>query len=104
VVFNTLPLPPTAMVLANIILAGVEAVIGVITANSPAPAAPASATAEPEVTQAMFQAHVAAQTESRVAALVPQFKRSIWHSPKSQYDRTWNNGVEAGGFPASMRV
>lgn len=103
-VFNTLPLPATVLSLTNIILAGVEAVIGVITANSPAPAAPASSTAEPELTQALFQAHVAKQTEANVTALVPSFKRSLFHSAAHQYQSTWNKEVETKGFPSSMKI
>ena len=40
--FNALPLPATVETLTNIVLAGIETVIGVLTANSPAPAAPAA--------------------------------------------------------------
>lgn len=104
-VFNTLPIPPADVALANIILAGVEAVIGVVTANSPQPIpAPASATASEEESTAAYQAQVAAETESRVAALVPDFKRSIWHSAAHQYKNTWNDAVKSGGFPATMKL
>lgn len=104
-VFNTLPIPPTAQTLANIILAGVEAVIGVVTANSPVPTpAPASANASAEETTASYQAQVAAETEAKVAALVPDFKRSIWHSAAHQYKGVWNNAVASGGFPPAMKI
>jgi len=99
-VFAALPIPDNYKVLANIILGGVIAVIGVLTANSPAPAGVAS---HPE-TQAMHQAAVAADTAVKVAVLVPHFKRSIWHSPESQYDSAWNKAVDAGGFSSSLKV
>ncbi|MHB1957028.1 MAG: hypothetical protein ACYCOU_25205 [Sulfobacillus sp.] len=105
-VFNTLPLPPADAALANIILAGVEAVIGVITANSPAPvtSVPVAAVATEEESTAMYQMQVAKDTEAKVMALVPDFKRSIWHSPASQYTKTWNEAVAAGGFPPSLHI
>lgn len=105
---STLVLPPGAVTLVNIILAGIEAVIGVITANSPAPPAPAGADATPDATpeeiQAAHQAAVAADTEAKVLALVPGFKRSIWHSAASQYKNQWNRAIKAGGFPAAMKA
>jgi len=104
-VFNTLPIPPADASLANIILAGVEAVIGVVTANSPQPAsAPATATASEEESTVSYQLQVASETEAKVLALVPDFKRSIWHSPASQYTKTWNNAVAIGGFPPSLNI
>ena len=103
-VFNALPLPTTVSVLANIILAGIETVIGVLTANSPAPAAPVGASLAAEDAQAFHQAHVAAETSAKVAVLVPGFKRSIFHSPESQYTKAWNGAVASGGFPANMKV
>jgi len=105
-VFNVLPLPSTVITLTNIILAGIETVIGVLMANSPAPVAanesltPASA----EETQAMYQAHVVADTTAAVQMLVPGFKRSIWHSPASQYQQAWDAAVETGGFPPTLKV
>jgi hypothetical protein len=96
-------IPPPYGTLVNIILAGIEAVLGVIKANSPAPAAPAGTSAHAE-TQAMFQAHVVAETSERVQALVPHFKRSIWHSPQYQYTKTWNDAVTAAGLPQTMHV
>jgi hypothetical protein len=103
-IFNTLPLPTTVTVLANIILAGIEAVIGVINANEPAPTAPAGTTATPEETQVHWQHAQVAATTAKVAVLVPSFKRSIWHSAEHQYVGTWNGAVEKGGFPTSMKV
>jgi hypothetical protein len=102
-VFNTLPLPITVSTLANIILAGIETVIGVLTANSPAPAAPAGtlALAEP---QAMHQAAVAADTVTKVHALVPGIKLSRFHSADVQYNKAWNSAVDSGGFPASLKA
>jgi hypothetical protein len=102
-VFNTLPIPATYQVLVNIILAGIETVIGVLTANSPAPAAPVGVKAHAD-TQAMHASFVAMDTTSKVEALVPGFKRSIWHSPESQYNKAWDNAVTTGGFDSSLKV
>lgn len=105
-VFNTLPLPTTVITLTNIILAGIETVIGVLTGNSPAPAA-AEEPEEPathEETKVMYQAHVVAETTAKVQTLVPGFKRSIWHSPSSQYNKAWNEAIETGGYPATLKV
>lgn len=105
---SSIVLPPGVVTLVNIILAGIEAVIGVIEANSPAPPAPvpvpAGATASVEETQAAHQAAVAADTEKKVLALVPGFKRSIWHSAASQYKSEWNNAVKVGGFPSALKA
>ena len=102
-VFNVLPIPGQYMTLVNIILAGLQAVIGVIMANSPAPAAPEGMAPHPEA-QAMHAVHVAAETSEKVAELVPGFRRSIWHSPESQYSHTWDKAVIAGGFPEELKV
>lgn len=105
--FGALPLPANVEVLGNLILGGIAAVIGVLSANSPAPA-PAAAlgahAATAEETQAMHQAHVIADTTAKVNKLVPNFKRSIWHSPASQYKSTWNDSVKSGGFPTALAV
>lgn len=111
-VFASLPLPPTVEALANIILAGIETVIGVLTANSPAPAAPApgdpvvgdAEAASGEEITAMRQAHVAADTAAKVQTLVPGFKRSMWHSPESQYKKAWNDAVASGQFPETLKA
>lgn len=102
-VFNTLPLPSSVITLTNIILAGIEAVIAVITANSPAPAS-SGGTASTEETQALWQAHIASQAQSSIHALVPNFKRSLFHSAAHQYVSTWNKAVEAGNLPASLKA
>ena len=105
-VFAALPLPATVVTLANIILAGVEAVIAVIAANSPAPA-PAPATvldATPEEVQAGHQAQVVEDATAKIQKLVPGFKRSIWHSAATQYKNAWNNAVTAGKFPTAILV
>lgn len=101
-VFNAVPWPPGVSMLVNIILAGAEAVIGVLTANSPAPAGQGDATREE--TQAMHQAEVARETAAKVAALVPGFKRSIWHSPATQYKTAWNHAVALADLPASLKT
>jgi len=94
-VFATLPLPPADAELADLISAGIVTVIGVISANSPAPAAPAGvATASVEETQAQHQVEVIHETTAKVNALVPGFKRSIFTSPAHQYKNEWNKTVE----------
>lgn len=106
-VFNTLPIPAQYVALANIILAGVEAVIGVIDANQPAPAAAVGLVLgedAAEDTQAAHQATVAVDTTAKVQALVPGFKRSIFHSPESQYKGQWNKAVDDGGLDSILKV
>jgi hypothetical protein len=88
----------------NLILAGIAAVVGVITANSAAPAPTETTTATPEESKAMFQAHVVADTSAKVQALVPGFKRSIWHTPESQYKKAWNEAVDADKLPDTLKV
>ena len=108
---SALPIPTLYITLLNIILAGVETVIGVLSANSPV-SVPTEAEMEPsgseaatvEDVTAMHQAQVAADTTAKVQALVPGFKRSIWHSAASQYNNAWDNALQAGGFPPSMAV
>jgi hypothetical protein len=102
-VFNTLPIPTKYVTLVNIILAGVEAVIAVIAANSPAPDPPAGVVVHAD-TQAMHQAATAADAQAKIQKLVPGFKRSIFHSPESQYKGAWDKAVDAGGFPATLKV
>jgi len=89
-VFDTLPLPPNVALYVNIITAGITAVIAILTANSPAPASLLTH----EDTQAMHQAAVAADAAAKVQVLVPGFKRSIFHSPESQYNTAWNNACD----------
>jgi len=96
VAFNALPLPANVVLLTNIVLAGVEAVIGVLTANSPAPAG-AAGDATPEETQAQHQVQVITETTTKVQKLVPNFKRSIWHSAATQYKNQWNSTVTGMG-------
>lgn len=105
-VTGPLNLPAPIVLLVNVILGGVTAVIGVLTANSPAPtqAAVSGADATPEESKAQYQAHVAADTAQKVAELVPTFKRSLWHSPATQYKRTWNETVAGNSLPASLKV
>jgi hypothetical protein len=102
-VFNTIPMPANVSMFANIILAGIETVIGIVTGNSPAPAAPAGVTAHEE-TQAMYAAHVAVETATKVQVLVPSFKRSIFHSPESQYKKAWNAAVDANPSAGVSKV
>jgi|SRR6185437_14231322 len=94
-VFNTLPIPDDAKGLADIISAGVVAVIGVLTGNSPASIPPADETnATPEEIQAAHQAAAAHDTEQKIHVLVPGFKRAIFTAPAHQYKNAWNKGVE----------
>jgi hypothetical protein len=101
----SLPLPPNVVLLVDVISAGVQAAIGIVTANSPIPTpAPASANASSDESVAAYQAQVASETEAKVAALVPNFHRSIWHSAAHQYKNVWNNAVTSGGFPPAMKI
>jgi hypothetical protein len=102
-VVEPLGLDPKIQLLVNVVLAGVETVIGILLANSPAPQAPAGLKAHSE-TQAMHQSAVIAHTTLRVKTLVPSFKRSIWHSPESQYKSTWNHAVAEGEFPDTLKT
>jgi len=107
--FNKLPLLPSVKTLTNIILAGVETVIGILTANSSAPAGPAEVLAPEDIpskeeAHAMHQAHTIIETTAKVKVLVPSFKRSIWHSPATQYNRAWDQAAEAGNFPPALRT
>jgi len=99
-VFATLPLPPAVELYVNIITAGITAVIAILTANSPAPVTVGAH----EETQAMHQAAVAADAAAKVAVLVPGFKRSIFHSPESQYNKEWNNAVDTNPVPGIGKV
>jgi hypothetical protein len=101
-VFASLPLPPTVEALTNIILAGIETVIGVLTANSPAPAAPQGTVGAEE--QGMHQAAVAADTVQKVHALVPGIKLSRFHAADVQYKKAWNDAVASGGFPETLKA
>jgi hypothetical protein len=105
-VFATLPIPANVETLVNIILAGIETVIGVLTANSPAPGPTVgvakSDAASPEERTALYQVHVIAETTAKVKTLVPTFQRSFWHSASYQYKKTWNDQLTIGGFPQTM--
>lgn len=102
-VFDTLPIPQSDITLANLIEAGVVTVIGVITANSPAPTETAS-TATAEETQGMHAAAVVHETTEHVNKLVPGFKRAIFTAPDHQYKNAWNKQVESlGGKYAALK-
>ena len=101
-VFNAIPLPAQFTVLGNIILAGIETVIGVISANSPAPKAAAGVEAIEEP-QAVHQAVVAHETVVKVHSLVPGIKLSRFHSADSQYKSTWNKAVDENGLPGELK-
>lgn len=91
--FDALPIPAGVKDLEDIIEAGLVTVIGVVTANSPAPAptAPVASevAAQPHEIQGMHAMAVAADTQTKVETLVPGFKRSAFHSPASQYTSAW---------------
>jgi hypothetical protein len=76
---QALPIPATVQTLVNIILAGIATVIGVLSANSPAPAPATTGDATPE--------EVTAQ-----------------HSPATQYKNAWNSAVDVEKLPATMKV
>jgi len=101
---NALPIPSEYLTLFNIILAGIETVIGVLTANSPAPAPAVATFAAPEEAQALHQANVIAATAAKIQALVPSFTRSIWHTAAAQYKNAWNSAVDHGNFPDTLAV
>lgn len=101
---EALRIPATYLTFVNIAIAGIEAVIGVITANSPAPAPSSSVAVVPEEHQALHAADAIATTTAKVQALVPAFKRSKWHSAASQYRKTWNDAVYEGAFPETLVV
>lgn len=105
-VFTAVPISPEIQALINVIFAGIETVTGVLTANSPAPAAEVTegATATEAESQEIHAIHVAADTAAKVQTLVPGFERSIFHSPESQYKSAWNKAIDAGGFPATAKV
>jgi hypothetical protein len=68
-VFNVLPIPADAKTLVNLVVSGVDAVIAVLTANSPAPT---TASETPEVSAAAQQIHahtVAVKAEEKIASL-----------------------------------
>ena len=93
-VFDTLPIPTDAKALADVIAAGITTVIGVLTANSPS-----SGTFSTEEHQNM----VIRDTTSKIVALVPGFKLSLWDRGRialgdreivaSEYKNHWNATV-----------
>jgi hypothetical protein len=115
--FSALPLPPSYELLINLILGGVTAAIGLLTANSPAPVpAPAPTDVAPEVAAhaQLFHAHaVGAATEAKVVALTG-IKISAWdkaraavgdtHVVANRYKSEWNSAVDKGGFPQTLKV
>ena len=98
-VFNTLPIPAEAKSLADIISAGIVTVIGVLTANSPAPAATTSIVAHQEATAKTAQA--------KVQELVPGYRESWFARSRAalgdsgvaagEYKKVWNEGVTKVG-------
>jgi hypothetical protein len=101
---QTVPAVAPYVNLINIILAGIATVIGIVTANSSTPTATEASTASPAEATAAFQAHVVADTSAKVTALVPGFKRSIWHTPAVQYKNTWNKAVENANMPVTLKA
>lgn len=108
-VFNTLPIPADAKTIADVILAGVAGAIGIIEANSPAPAeALAAATPDTVANVQTLHAHtVAANTETKVAALAGGYRPSFVTKTKvmlgdhgaiaGQWDSQWMKAVKAAG-------
>jgi hypothetical protein len=110
IAFNGLsPLLPANLVLfANIVLGGIEAVIGILVGNSPAPA-PVVDPGQPAIvphenTQAAHEAATAIDTATKVQALVPGFKMSIFHTPQVQYVKTWNDAVQANPTAGMTKI
>ncbi len=101
--FSALPLPANVITLTNIILGGIEAVIAVITANSPAPAS-ADSTVDAEDVQVTHQVVTATEAMAKIHALIPGIKLDRHSNVVTQYDNAWNSAVSDGGFPADMLV
>lgn len=110
----SLSLPAPVVVLVDLISGGVEAVIGIIESNSPAPPAPAAATPEEAAAAQTFHAHaVGAAAEAKVTALTG-VKLSAWdkaraalgdsHVAANRYKSEWNSAVAKGGLPATLKV
>lgn len=96
VVVNSLPVPAEVKGLVDVISAGIVVVIGVLGGNSPVPVSPApsvGAASEEELAHA-HQSEIAKDTEAKVAALVPSFKRSKFHSIDHQWKGAWNHAVD----------
>jgi hypothetical protein len=97
-VFDALPIPADAAMLANIISAGIVVVIGVLTGNSPAPGQP-EGTANPNALKAMDD------TATKVQKLVPDWKESTWDKARAalgdhmiaagEYKKQWNKAAVA---------
>jgi hypothetical protein len=98
-VTTAIPVPPELSALVNIFAAGIVTVIGLVTANAPAPVA-----ATPE-TVSLYQAHVAADTTAKVQVLIPGYKVSLWDKGRAalgdhtvvagELKKEWNKGVVA---------
>jgi len=104
---SQLPIRSEYVVLLNIVLGGVEAIIGMLTGNSPAPAPEGVEVAPDTIDPDTQEAHavtVAATTAAKINVLVPDFKPSVWHTPATQYNTAWNNAVDTGAFPPSLKV
>lgn len=101
-VFNTLPLPADVEEFTNLILGGVEAVIGVLEGNGTLPAVaevPADADATPEELMQLHQEETVAKTTAKIQVLVPGFKRSKWQKASTQYTNYWNSTAEKANKP-----
>lgn len=104
-VSGPLNLPPAVLLLVNVIAGGIEAVIGVLQANSPAPVvASVAGDASPEDVQRAHQDQVLIATSAKIKQLVPTFKRSIWDSAAYQYKKTWNDTVTGAKLPQTLHV
>ena len=103
-VFNTLPLPANVQALTNIIIGGIEAVIAVLVANSPAPPAPAGSTVDAENLQVTHQVVTATEAMAKVHALIPGIKLDRHGDIAAQYNKAWNAAVAAGSFPQTLAV
>ena len=116
-IITVLPIPPLYATLVNLVLGGIAAAVGIITANSPAPAPTAADGAvTPQITAAAqtFHAHaVGANTEATVEALAG-VKVSFWDKARAaagdtnvaagRYKSEWNKAVDTGGFDQTLKV
>jgi hypothetical protein len=109
-VTTSVPIPVEITALIDVISAGLVTVIGLLTANSPAPpvtAEEANAETVGVETPALYQTHVATETQEKVAKLIPGFKVSIWDKGRAalgdhtvvanEYKHHWNQAVEKAG-------
>lgn len=110
-----IPIPAPLNLLIPAALAGLQTILSLLGANSPAPvAAGVEATTEAVAAHQMFHAHaVAADGEAKVAELTG-YKPSMWdkaraasgdtHVASDAYIKHWDATVEKNGLPEELKV